>query len=65
MKDQVFQGKWDRAKGFARELWGELTGDDLEFIAGQRERLIGQLEEKYGLSREEAEQQVKDFEDKL
>ncbi len=65
MKNQELQGKWDQVKGFAKEFWGELTGDDLDFIAGQRERLIGQLEEKYGMSREEAEKQVEDFEQGL
>ncbi len=65
MKSQVLQGKWDQVKGIVKEFWGELTGDELDFIAGQRDRLIGLLEEKYGMTREEAEKQVEDFEQRL
>jgi uncharacterized protein YjbJ (UPF0337 family) len=65
MKSQIFRGKWDQIKGLAKELWGELTGDELDFIAGQRERLIGKLEEKYNITRAEAEKQVEEFERKL
>jgi uncharacterized protein YjbJ (UPF0337 family) len=43
----------------------ELTGDELDFIAGQRERLIGKLEEKYNITKTEAEKQVEEFERKL
>ena len=49
MNRQKLRGKWDQTKGLAREFWGELTGDDLNFIAGQRDRLIGRLEAKYQL----------------
>lgn len=65
MKSQIFRGKWDQIKGLAKEFWGELTGDELDFIAGQRERLIGKLEEKYNITRAEAEKQVEEFERKL
>ncbi len=65
MNRQKLRGKWDQTKGLAREFWGELTGDDLNFIAGQRDRLIGRLEAKYQLSRSEAEMQVELFERKI
>ena len=65
MKSQILRGKWDQIKGLAREFWGELTGDELDYIAGQRERLIGKLEEKYHITRAEAEKQVEEFERKL
>ena len=55
------EGRWDQVKGVARELWGELRGDEQQFSAGQIERLIGRMEEKYDLSREEAERRVNDF----
>ncbi len=61
MTNSQWQGRWDQLKGLAMELWGELTGDDLEFIGGQRERLIGKLEEKYGMDRAEAERQADEF----
>lgn len=65
MKDSKLQGKWDQLKGVIREFWGELTGDDVDFIAGQRDRLIGKIEERYGLPRQEAEKKVDEVIDRL
>ncbi len=56
---------WSQLKGKIREFWGELTGDEVDWIAGRREQLIGKLEEKYGMSREEAERQVDEFIDRV
>jgi uncharacterized protein YjbJ (UPF0337 family) len=55
--DQV-EGKWKQFKGSARETWGRLTDDDLEAIQGKRDKLIGQVQERYGIAKEEAEEQV-------
>ena len=55
--DQV-EGKWKQMKGSARETWGKLTDDDLEKIAGKKDELIGQVQERYGVAKEEAEKQV-------
>ena len=65
MNSHVVKGKWDQAKGLTKEFWGELTGDDLDFEAGQRERLIGLLEEKYDLTRADAEGRVTEMESKV
>jgi len=54
--DQV-EGKWKQFKGSAREKWGKLTDDDLDQIAGKKDQLIGLLQERYGIAREEAEKQ--------
>jgi uncharacterized protein YjbJ (UPF0337 family) len=51
-------GKWDLFKGSAKQQWGKFTNDDLDYIAGTRDRLIGRLQEKYGVSKEEAERQA-------
>jgi uncharacterized protein YjbJ (UPF0337 family) len=59
-RDQL-EAKWHQLKGKAKEFWGELTGDELDWIGGQREQLLGKLQEKYGMSREEAERQVEQF----
>ena len=45
-------------KGAAREKWGKLTNDDLDQIHGQSEQLIGKIQERYGVAREEAKKQV-------
>ena len=55
--DQV-QGKWKQFKGSAKQQWGKLTDDDLDFINGKREALIGKLQERYGIAREEAQKRA-------
>jgi uncharacterized protein YjbJ (UPF0337 family) len=55
--DQV-KGQWKQMKGSARKQWGKLTDDDLDVIAGERERLVGLIQERYGITKEEAEKQI-------
>lgn len=45
----------------AREKWGELTDDDLDRMKGKRDQLVGKLQERYGLAKDDAERQVDDF----
>jgi uncharacterized protein YjbJ (UPF0337 family) len=52
------KGKWTQLKGDVRKKWGKLTDDDLDVIAGERERLVGKIQERYGIAKEEAEKQV-------
>jgi uncharacterized protein YjbJ (UPF0337 family) len=52
------RGNWKQIKGKARQMWGDLTDDELDVIEGKREELIGQLQGKYGLSRKKAEEQA-------
>ena len=58
--DQV-KGSWKQFKGKVKEKWGKLTDDDLTTIAGQRDQLLGKLQQQYGFSREQAEKEVDDF----
>lgn len=62
--DQI-EGSWKQIKGHAREKWGKLTEDDLEVVAGKRDKLSGLLQERYGLAKDAAEQQLKDWEGTL
>lgn len=55
------EANWMQLKGKVKQRWGELTDDDVEVIEGKRDRLIGKIQEKYGISREEAEEQVEKF----
>jgi uncharacterized protein YjbJ (UPF0337 family) len=55
------EGKWTQFKGSARQQWGKLTDDDLDVIAGKRDKLIGKVQEKYGVVKEEAEKQVEQW----
>ena len=58
--DQV-EGKWKQLQGSARETWGKLTDDDLVKIEGKKDQLVGQVQERYGIAKEEAERQVSDW----
>ena len=55
--DQI-QGQWKQLKGSARKQWGKLTDDDLDVVAGERERLVGVIQQRYGITKEEAEKQI-------
>jgi uncharacterized protein YjbJ (UPF0337 family) len=67
MNDDVFTGQWRQMRGSLKSWWGRLTDDDLERIGGQKDRLVGLVQEKYGQTREEAErdveQRLRDFGD--
>ncbi len=62
--DQI-AGNWKSFKGKAQQQWGELSGDDLDRIDGKQTELEGLIQERYGKTREEAKQAVKDWADKL
>lgn len=53
---------WRPLKSKFKEQWSTLTDSQLEMIAGKRERLIAVLQENYGLSRDEVERQVGEWE---
>jgi uncharacterized protein YjbJ (UPF0337 family) len=55
--DQI-EGKWKQMKGSAKDQWGKLTNDDLDQAAGKRDKLVGKVQERYGIAKEEAEKQV-------
>ncbi len=58
MNRDTLSGQWTQLKGKIRQQWGKLTDDDLEKIRGNRDMLIGRLQELYGRSREETEREV-------
>ena len=62
MNWDTVKGDWTRLKGKIKEAWGDLTDDDLDVIAGKRDQLVGLIQKKYGIAREDAERQVRDFE---
>ena len=65
MKSDVIKGKWKQLTGKIKERWGDLTDDDLQAADGHAEYLVGKLQERYGWSKERAEQEVRDFSDRL
>lgn len=58
--DQV-EGKWKQLRGSAKQQWGKLTDDDLEQIAGMRDQLVGRLQERYGIAREDAQKKADEW----
>ena len=59
------KGKWKQQLGAAKIAWGKLTEDELLQVQGRQERLAGLVQERYGITRNDAEQQVKHFFDGL
>ena len=65
MNKDIIEGNWKQIKGDVQKKWGDLTDDQLDKIEGNREKLIGQIQENQGIAREGAEKQVKEWEDSL
>jgi uncharacterized protein YjbJ (UPF0337 family) len=59
MNQNIFDGKWKQMRGQAKVWWGKLTDDDLEKVGGKLDRLVGVLQEKYGYTQQQAEDEVK------
>jgi uncharacterized protein YjbJ (UPF0337 family) len=64
MNQDEAAGKWMQFKGKIKEQWGKLTDDDLKKLEGNRDQLAGRVQERYGIAKEEAERQVRDFQNK-
>jgi uncharacterized protein YjbJ (UPF0337 family) len=63
MNWDVIKGDWMQFKGQVKEQWGKLTDDNLDQIAGRRDQLAGKVQEAYGVTKDQAESQVKAFEE--
>ncbi len=58
MNWDTIEGRWEQVKGEARSKWAKLTDDDMSSIAAKKDKLVGKIQERYGLMRDEAERQV-------
>ena len=61
MNEDRIKGNWKQFKGKVQEQWGKLTDDDLDVIAGKRDQLLGKIEERHGITKDEAEKQLSDW----
>jgi uncharacterized protein YjbJ (UPF0337 family) len=61
MNDDIFKGKWKQLRGQVQQKWGDLTNDDLDRIQGAQTEFEGLLQERYGYTKERAQQEVNDF----
>jgi uncharacterized protein YjbJ (UPF0337 family) len=65
MNEDKVKGQWKQIAGKAKAKWGKLTDDDLKVAEGNSEYLAGKIQERYGVARDEAKKQVKDFSSQL
>jgi len=54
-------GKWKQVRGSVRQKWGKLTDDDLEQIAGNRDKFVGIVQERYGIAKDEAQKRADEW----
>ena len=57
MNQDIFEGKWKEMRGQVKEWWGKLTDDDLDKVSGKADQIIGLLQQKYGYTRQAAEEE--------
>jgi len=65
MNGERIKGQWKQLNGKLKSRWGKLTDDDLQVADGNAEYLAGKLQERYGLARDEATKQVREFENNV
>ena len=61
MNWDTIKGNWSQMTGKVKEEWGDLTDDDLTEAAGERDQLVGKIQARYGVAKDEAESQVDSF----
>jgi uncharacterized protein YjbJ (UPF0337 family) len=61
MAQDMLKGAWKQLKGNVKKQWGKLTDDDLMEIDGNKDVLIGKLQERYGYSKTQAEKDYDTF----
>lgn len=61
MNHDRIEGNWKQFKGKLKERWGKLTDDDIDVISGKRDQLLGRIQERHGIAKEEASRQVDAF----
>ena len=59
------EGNWKQLKGKVLEQWGKLTDDDMDVIAGKRDQLAGKIQERYGIAKADAENEVRSWEARI
>ena len=65
MSLDILKGQWKQVKGSIKNKWGRLTEDDLLQLEGDRDKLVGKIQEKYGIGKQEALKQVDEFQASL
>ena len=61
MNWESIEGNWKDFKGQAKQQWSKLSDEQLDKIAGKRDQLSGKIQEAYGISKDQTEKQVSDW----
>lgn len=61
MNEDTIKGRWKQLRGKLKSRWGKLTDDDLQVADGNTEYLAGKLQERYGIAKDAADKQVREF----
>lgn len=61
MNSDQFEGKWKQLKGNVKQRWGKLTDDDITTLSGKKDELVGKLQERYGITREQAQREADEW----
>jgi uncharacterized protein YjbJ (UPF0337 family) len=61
MNSDQIEGNWKQFSGKVKEKWGKLTDDDLTRISGKKDQLVGVIQERYGIKKEEAQKELDEF----
>ncbi len=65
MNKDILEGKWKQIRGEVQKQWGKLTDDEVDRIEGSSDKLAGSLQERYGYSKEEAQEKVANFMERM
>ncbi len=65
MNDDIAEGKWKQMKADVRSKWADLTDDDMDKIGGKKDKFVGMMQEKYGETKEKAEEAFADLKAKF
>lgn len=58
------KGDWNIIKGKLKQKWANLTDDDLQFVEGKHDVMIGRIQKRTGEKREAIEKSIKEYSDK-
>lgn len=61
MNSDQFEGQWKQLKGKVKQRWGKLTDSDLTALSGKKDELVGRIQERYGITREQAEKEADEW----
>ncbi len=61
MNWDTIEGNWNQFTGKVKQQWGKLTDNDLTKVKGKRDELLGKIQERYGIAREKAEEELAAF----